>query len=458
MDKMYDLASEKALLGVLINYKGFINVAADKLKATDFYDPKHQQIFRAICQLYNDNRETDLVTVTALLRESKGNTVLPIDVAELLSLGTGTAFDQYLSIISDFSRRRSVWSLSVGLSQACTRNDSPLEESLQRTLALLADIMTGNASQDIVSLRETYENVRAIVENNRREPDAAEGFITGLAPLDESGGFERGTLTVIAGRPSNGKSALAMNMVRANALKGKTIACFTLEMTCDRLASRLIAESSGVPGHLILGKALSDNDYDRVMTAMRVDDELKVSDNILFDRTGCTKYDVIVGRIRNLARRFSLAGVVIDYLQQMDGQRRSRDDNETRMLGDIAHGLQKLAVELNLPIVLLSQLNRNPTSGDGTPRLSDLRGSGAIEEAADNVLLLHRPEVEGRRFAGEEFANVSTHNTALLISAKSRNGEAGAKYLLSFNPARTRFSLMDSPKKKAFFCNMGLAE
>lgn len=442
------LQIEKSVLGVLLKQNNMLNEVIDRLTPGCFYHNLNHAVFDAIMSLYQEGRAYDVTSVVAYLLKS--NIMCdPVELFEMTELAELSSLGSWVAALDDMRKRRQIWGHAMVLAKCCETMDNDLDEAVEEAMTSIQDAMAGTADDGMVTLRKVYDNVRTTMDQNRVNPDYSRGFLLGIPEVDEYGGLGKGTLSVVGARTSHGKSALAMQWVMHNAAQGIRTAVFTLEMTSERMASRALSGATAVPSNRILSKPLDDNEYDLVASMIDTHNMRGISDRVYIDNSYSSRIDLIIAKIMRLRRRGAVDAVVVDYLQQIDKEHKSRDDNETRILGQIAHRLQKLSVTLDIPIVLLSQLNRNPVnSGDGMPRESDLRGSGEIEEAADNVILLYRPEADhsGRGFAGQ-YADVDPHNQALLIFAKMRNDQAGRHVFAEFDPNRVTFKFVDAPRR-----------
>lgn len=439
---------EKSVLGVLLKQNNLLNEVISILTPGCFYHNFNHAVFMAIMALYQEGRAYDVTSVNAYLLKSN---ILcnPVELFEMTELAELSSLGSWVAVLDDMRKRREIWGYAMNLARCCETMDDDLEEAVNAATSGIEDAMAGTADDGIVTLRKVYDQVKTTMDNNRLNPDYSRGFLLGIPEVDEFGGLSKGTLSVVGARTSHGKSALAMQWVMHNAAQGIRTAIFTLEMTSERMASRALSGATAVQSNRILSKPLDDNEYDLVSSMIDTHNLHGISDRVYIDSKYSSRIDLIIAKIMRLHRRGAVDAVVIDYLQQIDKEHKNRDDNETRILGQMAHRLQKLSVTLDIPIVLLSQLNRNPAnSSDGMPRESDLRGSGEIEEAADNVILLFRPEADhsGRGFTGQ-YADVDPHNQALLIFAKMRNDQAGRYVFADFDPNRVTFRFVDEPRR-----------
>ena len=450
MSNVNSIDLEKSVLGSIMKSNNLLNEVIDRISAGCFYDSFTRGVFDAIMELYREGRTYDNLTVATYMQKA-GVTCDFAELSDMVEISDITNLGYNVAVLDDMRKRREIWKVTTTLAQYCSGMVRNLDEATSEAVNDILDIMSGTTDEGMVTLRKVYDQVRVTMDNNRQNPDYSRGFLLGIPAIDEYGGLGKGTLTVVGARTSHGKSAIAMQWVMYNATQGIRTAVFTLEMTSERLASRALSGATAVQSNRILSKPLGDDEYNLVASMIDSHNLHGVSDRVFLDSSSNSHIDRIIDKIMRLYRRGSIDAVVIDYLQQVDREQKSRDDNETKLLGQMSHRLQRLSVTLNIPIILLSQLNRNPAnSSDGMPKESDLRGSGEIEEAADNVILLFRPEAEhaGRGFSGQ-YSDVDPHNQALLIFAKMRNDQAGRHVFADFDPKRVMFSFREEPRLKS---------
>lgn len=262
------------------------------------------------------------------------------------------------------------------------------------------------------------------------------GNLCGFDLIDRKGGMERGELMIVAGRNSNGKTSFALCCAVGVAQRGVPVGIFSLEMTNKQLGTRILSLTTGVDGERIKRADMEQNDWDTVTSA---DDSLP----IYFDEVRSADIDTIIGNIKAMVAQHGCQVIIIDYLQLL----RSKERERVQQVGNIAHRLEALSKQLEITIVLISQLRRN-VDKDPTPRLEELKESGDIADAADSVYLVYRPERHGKDFRypdmSQDWSQVDTHNTALLMCCKNRQGALSGEQMLGFDPATTRFYQRDS--------------
>lgn len=259
---------------------------------------------------------------------------------------------------------------------------------------------------------------------------APQGVMTGFSLIDRKGGMERGELMIVAGRNSNGKTSLALCMALQAAEAGEAVGFFSLEMTTAQLTTRLASLRTGINGEDLKRGTLEQSEFDRLVSLPNLP--------IYFDEKRSSDAEQLINNIRAMREQKGVQVVVIDYLQLL----RSRERERVQQIGGIAHRLEALSKQLEITIILLSQLRRN-TGTDPTPRLEELKESGDIADAADSIYMVYRPERHDANLRypdmSQAWSQYSTHGTALLMNLKNRNGEMYGEQLLGFDAGTTRF-------------------
>ncbi len=428
-----DLDSERSVLGAILINSQCINQVYEKIKNSDyFYRTNNQEIYNAMCDLLKEDKPIDMVTLASeLLKRGTLETVGGVAyLTELTGLVPSTEnVGAYAdTVVEKYKLRQLIAKLSDSVSECYEESDEAknIIESAERSLF---DIAMNNEVSRLVhvseSVNEVYENIREIYMNHGRTT----GVPTGFYEIDNmTGGLQPANLIIIAGRPSMGKTSLAMNMAaHASMVEKKAVAFFSLEMSRLDLLMRLIGTAAGVDGNKIRNGDLTEDDWERIADAA----ELMNSSKLYIDDTS----GIGVAEMRSKCRRIKdLAMVVIDYISLMGTDSKSKDANRQQEVAELSRQLKGLARTLNVPVIVLSQLNRGVTSGrkDHTPMLSDLRESGAIEQDADLVMLVHRP---GYYQDADEDVDP---NLAQIIIAKQRNGSTGTVEL-TWKPELTQF-------------------
>jgi replicative DNA helicase len=392
----------------------------------DLFQADHQIIFRVIRQFYEANRPVDGVILgeelktRQLLDEIGGYPYL----AEILSSVPNAAHGmQYARAVRDKAMLRRVITVN---SDSLRRAYAPHEDArtvlelFERDAFAIAETATARKAVSFETvMQETIESI---------ENRDGRGLETGYFDIDDAlNGMQPGEMIILAARPSMGKTALAMNIVEHAAVDlMKPVGVFSLEMGKHQLAQRMLCGRAGVDSHTVRRGMCGQNEFAKLTSACA---ELAAAPIYVDDSSTLTPLE-LRARARRLKRQHGIELLVIDYLQLMDADR----ENRTQEVSEISRAVKAVARELNIPVIALSQLNRQTESrGDRRPRMSDLRESGSLEQDADVVMLLHREDYY--HLSDEGFV---PDNIAEVIIAKQRNGPTGM-HKLAFNPKVTRF-------------------
>lgn len=413
MDILYSLESEQATLGALLLDNTAI-YKIDFINENDFFDLRHKTIFKAINTLIDGNQTADCVTVADALN----NTELVAYMAEITFTTPSAAnIVRYAQIVKKYSVKRQIAAnYSKVIDSVYNRSDMP-DFTLNLAENGIQQIVENLGEEKKQSINDIFMGLVDKVVQMKLNPKQTTGLQTGFVDLDRiTTGLQSGDLIIIAGRPSMGKTAFAMNVVENAVLSQKITAVFSLEMTAEQLMLRLVSSISGVSLNALKTGKMSDLDYNDkfilgVEKISRHLDYLNINEYTLQTAAGVRR------ECRRLKNQKGLDLIVIDYLQLMSSD--NETDNRNLDLSRITRSLKGLAKELSVPIILLSQLNRDlGKRADKRPILTDLRDSGSIEQDADLVLMLHRPEYYDKE-------NDSLKGLAECIIAKNRNGETG---------------------------------
>ena len=364
----------------------------------------------------------DLVTLSSdlesrgMLERAGGLTYL----SELMSFVPSAANVQnYIDIVSGKSVQRRLIRAGSEIMRDGMNDEKDLEETLNDAERRIYDISMRNVNDSLVPL----EDIVPTAFNEIGELMSRKGKITGVASgftdLDrQTNGFQKSDLIVIAGRPAMGKTSFAINIAQYAALHdGRTVAVFSMEMSAEQLVMRMLCTEASVESQRIKEGLMGDDELSRLMEVMDPMSRAK----LFIDDTGNLTVPEIRSKCRRLKARSGLDLIVIDYMQLMQSASSRKSDNRMAEISEITRSLKLLARELDVPILLLSQLNRGPeTRQDHTPMISDLRESGSIEQDADMVILLYRPQVYDE----------TLDNTSEIIIAKHRHGPTGTIQLV----------------------------
>jgi len=433
---------EEAVLGALLIEPGILDEISGILSMGDFYKANHQTIFHAIHEMSRDNQAIDILTVTEHL--SKKNNLEevggPLFITKLSSKVATAGHVQYHAQIL---KQKSIQRQMIGYATEILRHGYDTEDpddllqSAQRDLEKLMDAAYGSVTtrsfKDILNGTIKNAETRETLNRSGQVP----GIKTPIADLTRlTQGWQPGSLTILAGRPSMGKTAIALATTKTAAKSGKQIVFFSLEMTAEQLCDRiLLGETEDLDPERYASGRMREEDWKNLESGYQ-----KLENLGIHIQVGSTiNADFIRSRSRILRKRNECDLVVIDYLQLIDGS--SRSQNREQEIAKISRQMKNLATELNIPVILLSQLNRmSETRRDKRPQLSDLRESGAIEQDADLVGLLYRPEYYG--FISDD-QDRSLQGIGQLLVEKNRHGRTGTIYF-KYNPSLTR--IYDVPK------------
>lgn len=387
--------AERTVLGALLMDSDAIYQIADKLSPDDFFDPVHSEIYHVMQKLTKQGTGVDFVTVIASLGESLrfrnvgGSAFLAEITAEV---PTASHIDHYVKIVVDHSQKRRLLAFGEklkSLGSDCELTAEDALESAERGLLDLSSSYTGADPVPIGELRyERFQRYSALYEAD--EAEDLQGIPSGFPAIDRKlTGFAPGQLVILAARPGMGKTALALDFAKYAACeKGKSVVVFSLEMSAEEVFDRMVAKELNVPAWQLGQGKFDEATMGRMGNAM---DRIGAYP-IAIDDSSSTVFE-ISSRARRHKMRFGLDLVIVDYLQLVSVDERWARENQTQRMSYISRSLKQLARELDVPVIALSQLNREVEKRAGNrPMLSDLRDSGSIEQDADRILMLYREE------------------------------------------------------------------
>ena len=439
MDKVQvnDKMCEEHVLGEIITRKGAFFEVAGIIDEECFYLTKHKEVWRAINALVSRGEDVDIITTIAELNK-QGSTISPVDVASLSEKYYYGDLPNLARRLRDLRNRRRLYLLGLQMQTAGVSETDSVDEIVSQ----LTNGINGlyDNSQTVTTLSQACSGLTDIINKNLKQDTNVTGTPTGFGMIDKKGGFQGSDLVIIAGETSNGKTSYALSVTKNAIESGKKIAFYSLEMTKEQLAARLVSQQCGVPSSDILySPNLTSEDLRLIDEAIGT----LPSENLYFDDSSTSNADSIILSIRNMKTRYDIDGAVIDYLQILNVNAPSRSFTREQLMGDTARRLKNLAKELDIWIIALSQLSRNMQ--DPIPNLARLRDSGQIAEAADVVILVYRPEIYGRQFP-EPFDTIPKEETkglAMIDVSKGRN-IGTFKFLCNFNNKTTKFSDMNT--------------
>ena len=439
-----NLEAEASLLGSLIIDSEAIVKIADQIKASDFYDKKHERIYEAIDYLYEHHKPVDVLTLADQLKntgylDSIGG---PSYLSELTNfVPTAAHVEQYAEIVSQKALRRRLISASQEITGLSYDESKQLTELIEAAETKLFNVSQDHVGQDVSSLESLLTDSFDRLDDLHKDKHKLRGVPTGFKDLDNIlAGFQQSDLIILAARPSMGKSALALNFAHNIALKtNEPVLIFSLEMSKEQLVDRLLSMESGVDAWALRTGNLNDSDFERIGQAMGVLSEIPI---YIDDTPGITISDMRT-KARREAHLHKLGLIIIDYLQLMSGGTRfSSDGNRVQEISEISRGLKGLARELNVPILALSQLSRSVENrSPQVPQLADLRESGSIEQDADVVMFIYREDYYHPDTERKDLADV--------MIKKHRNGPID-NIELRFVKEKQKFNSVDKRHQDPF--------
>lgn len=465
----HNLEAEQGLLGTLLVDNRHLENVSDFLRAEHFFNPTHGRIYEAICKIVDKGQSASPVTLKGFFERDK--TLENVGGAKYLAILAGevpllnNAVD-YARTIYDLHLRRQLISLSEDVAleayeQTVERSATDTIEKAESKLFELAE--SGQAERGFVTLRDSVLTAIDIAEKAFKSDSHVTGCATKLTDLDQKlGGLHDSDLLILAARPSMGKTSLAVN-VAFNAAKayaetggkeGAIVGFFSLEMSADQLATRILADQSNISGDAIRKGDIKESDFRRFVEASQTLSQVP----LYIDDTPALSISALRTRARRLKRQHGLGLLVVDYLQLLRGTgSRQSESNRVLEISEITQGLKAIAKELAIPVIALSQLSRAVEQReDKRPQLSDLRESGSIEQDSDVVMFIYRreyylsreepqkkPEEDDSKF-NDRYAKWQEElgenaNVAEVIVAKQRHGPIGTVKLF-FDANYTRFS------------------
>ena len=413
---------EQAVLGAMMLEKNAVTDTIDTLKPQSFYDPKHQYIYSAIRELFGSSSPIDLLTVINQLKkngelEAAGGAAY---ISQLTSRVASTAHAEYHArVISEKHIKRELIRMSSEVIRDAFDDTNDVFDVLNKAESELFKIAENNMGKHVDLMQNVVRQAIEEIEKASQNSDGISGIPTGFTDLDKlTSGWQRSDMIVIAARPAMGKTAFVLSMARNTAVDhGRGVALFSLEMSSVQLVKRLIASEARISAEKLRKGDLRDHEFQQLHSRIS---KLATAPIYIDDTPGISIFD-LRAKCRRLKMQHDIDLVIIDYLQLMSGGPDSKGNREQE-ISNISRGLKSLAKELEIPIIALSQLSRqveNRPGGSKRPQLSDLRESGAIEQDADMVMFIYRPEYYGIEF---DENNEPTKNRGEIIIAKNRHG------------------------------------
>jgi replicative DNA helicase len=434
--------AEVAVLGAMLLDSAAIGVAAELLDESSFYRGAHRKIFRAIMDLFARDEAVDLVTLTQELKRTKdlddvgGAAYLSTVIG---SVATTANVRYHAKIVLEKALLRRLINVATEVAQEAYDSGGEAGDILDRAEHMIFEIAQAKVRRDFVPMREILKHSFEVIQELYDKKEHITGVPTGFDDLDAlTSGFQRSDLVVIAGRPSMGKTAFALNVAAHAAIEKRVpVAIFSLEMGKEQLVQRMLCSEARVDAHKLRTGYLADRHWSSLTTAAGL-----LSESLIYiDDTPAMTVLEMRSKARRLKAESDVGIVIVDYLQLMRGL--GRQENRQQEISEISRSLKALAKELEVPVLALSQLSRavETRGGDKRPILSDLRESGAIEQDADVVAFIYRAEQYER--------TPENVGVAEIIVGKQRNGPTGT-VRLQFSSECTRFDNLSMRPEEGF--------
>lgn len=435
------LELEEAVLGAIMLEKDAIITVIDILRPASFYKESHRMIFEAVLELSKKLQPIDLLTVSEELKKRDQLDVVggPYFLTQLTSSVASAAHIEFHSrIISQKYIQRELIRVSTMIQEKAFDSAVDVDDLLDFSESQLFEVAFGNIKKETQKIDAVIDQAIKRIEEISGRAEGLSGVPSGFTKLDRvTSGWQPSDLIVIAARPSMGKTALVLSMARNMAVDhNKGVAFFSLEMSSIQLVNRMIVSETGIPADKIRNGNLKKYEWEQLEIQLKN----LVDAPIFIDDTPAISVFELRAKARRLKIQHDIQIIIVDYLQLMSGPPETQGNREQEV-SSISRSLKAIAKELDIPILSLSQLNRSVElrSGDKRPQLSDLRESGAIEQDADLVVFIHRPERFGLM---QDADGNSTKGLAEIIIAKHRNGPVG-DVMLKFRPEQAKFTDME---------------
>ena len=437
---------EKMVIGTFLIDKKGLDYSIDLLNPDVFYDPRHQEIFRAIVKLFESNHPVDLMTVIQELKKTEklsfaGGDHYIIDLT--MGVSSSAHIEYHVRVILEKFILRSLINVSANVIDSSYKESTDVFELLDKAEQSFFEITNGTIKKGFdtanVLVKQAIETIKSL-----KDKEGISGIPSGFTDIDkETGGWQNSDLIIIAARPAMGKTAFMLSLARNIAVQHKIpLALFSLEMASVQLITRMIASETGISSDKLRKGQMSDEEWQRLFTNVA---DLENAPLYIDETPSLSVFD-FRAKCRRLVMQHGVKIILVDYLQLMTANSgKGGAGNREQEIATISRSLKAIAKELNVPVIALSQLSRSVETRPGKrPQLSDLRESGAIEQDADIVSFIFRPEYykittwDNDEDGGES----STENQAELIIAKHRNG-ATADVRMTFQKNIAKFTDLD---------------
>ena len=429
----HSIEAEQSVVGAMLMDRDAITTASEIICGDDFYQTAYGVIFDSVVELFNEGKPVDLITLQNRLKEKD----VPEEISSLefvrdllAAVPTSANVKYYAEIVAEKSTLRKMIKMNEEIANACYLAKEPVEAIMERTEKKVFELVQNRNNGDFVPIKQVVLNALEKIEKSSKSKGTVTGIPTGFIDLDyKTSGLQPSDLSLVAARPSMGKTAFVLNIAQHVAFRqNKTVAIFSLEMSKEQLVNRLFSLESYVDAQLLRTGNLKDSDWEKLIEGAGIIGR----SNLIIDDTPGISISEMRSKCRKYKLEHNLELIIIDYLQLMSGSVGGRSESRQQEISDISRSLKALARELHVPVISLSQLSRAVEQRpDHRPMLSDLRESGAIEQDADVVMFLYR----------DDYYNKDTEhvNEAAIMIAEQRNGPIGT-VTLTWLPQYTKFA------------------
>lgn len=432
-----DAEEENFVIGCLLMDQTAYTIASQHLTEDCFYNQKCKSIWKAIDIMGKNGTPIDIITVAAELSKAKEE-ISAIDLVNISAKVASTVGMEYHILrLVELSRRRKLWLIGQKLSSVGLSEEVSTAEAHQQAIDGINGVF--EQAEGVFTLDDSLNSLNGIITQNMKHGSVTTGTKTGFAPFDAKGGLQKSDLIIVAGETSMGKSSLALTITRHAIENNAKVAFYSMEMTKEQLAARMVSVKTNIPANTILYSGNISSEELKIIDAAR--DSLP-GKNLFFDDKSTSNIDSILMSIRMMKLKHDIDGAVVDYLQILNVNSKSTSFSREQAMGDASRRFKNLAKELGIWIIALSQLSRD--SNNPEPNLNRLRDSGQIGEAADVVMLIYRPEYYNRSYPApyDNREEYPIEGTAMIDVAKGRN-IGTFKFFLGFDKKTTNFYVSD---------------
>jgi len=413
-----NIEAEQSVLGAILLENEVLHQVIEILDASDFYREAHRKVFSSVIELYNKNEPSDLITLTDILTQKKHLEAVggPSYLSSLVdNIPTAANAIYYAKIVRERSILRKTINAATEIINKGYENGGDIDNLLDFAENSIFSISEYQIKPSFYPLREIVKSSFVTIEKLYEKRELITGIPSGFEDLDRlTSGFQNSDLIIIAGRPSMGKTSLALSIAQNAAIeKNIPVVIFSLEMSKEQIAIRMLCSEARIDAHKLRGGFLSESDWPKLTRAAGTLSEAPV----FVDDSAGTSVLEMRAKSRRLRKDQKLGLIIVDYLQLM--REKGKTDSREQEISSISRSLKALAKELNIPVIALSQLNRKVEERhDKRPQLADLRESGAIEQDADVIIFIYRDEVYNKEDSDKK-------GVAEIIIGKQRNGPIG---------------------------------